>query len=306
MSKVKATRSFVAPDSLAASESFAATAAPSVAQTIALLERSAATLRDHCASVHFGAPVAFTYNPLDYAWQAHRAYLRMAQPAPRVLFVGMNPGPFGMAQTGVPFGEVAAVKDFLGIDERAARIGAPAHMHAKRPVLGFACQRSEVSGSRVWSWACERFGTRAKFFQHAFIWNWCPLAFMSKSGANLTPDKLPRGGRNAKMARELCAACDEALAAAITALQPANVVGFGAFAAKRAQLVMNAMRAAVEADAIAAQAKPKPKPNLKTNRQFLSALPNALQVLHPSPASPAANRGWAAQIDRALAHVWAR
>ena len=278
-----------------------ATVAPNAAHTIALLERAAATLRDRCADVHFGAPVAFTYNPLNYAWQAHRAYLRMAQPAPRVLFVGMNPGPFGMAQTGVPFGEVAAVKDFLGIDARVANITAPAQMHAKRPVLGFACQRSEVSGARVWSWARERFGTRAKFFQHAFMWNWCPLAFMSASGANLTPDKLPRGGRNAKMARELSAACDEALAAAITALQPAHVVGFGAFAAKRAQLVIDGMRA-VEADALKAQAKSKSK--LKTNSKILSTLPNVLQVLHPSPASPAANRGWAPQIDRALAHVW--
>ena len=254
--------------------------------------------------MHFGAPVAFTYNPLEYAWQAHRAYLRMAQPAPRVLFVGMNPGPFGMAQTGVPFGEVAAVKDFLGIDARVAKITAPTHMHAKRPVLGFACQRSEVSGARVWSWARERFGTRAKFFQHAFMWNWCPLAFMSASGANLTPDKLPRCGRNAKMARELSAACDEALAATITALQPAHVVGFGAFAAKRAQLVIDAMRAAVEENSLASQARSKPK--LKTNSQISSALPNILQVLHPSPASPAANRGWAQQIDRALAHVWAQ
>ena len=260
--------------------------------------------------MHFGAPVAFTYNPLDYAWQAHRAYLRMAQPAPRVLFVGMNPGPFGMAQTGVPFGEVAAVKDFLGIDVRVAKITAPVHMHAKRPVLGFDCQRSEVSGARVWSWARERFGTRAKFFQNAFMWNWCPLAFMSASGANLTPDKLPRGGRNAKMARELSAACDEALAAAIAALRPAHVVGFGAFAAKRAQLVIDGMRAAVEEDALKAQAKSKSKskskPKLKTNANNLSALPNVLQVLHPSPASPAANRGWAPQIDRSLAHLWSR
>jgi len=86
------------------------------------------------------------------------------------------------------------------------------------------------------------------------------------------------------MARELSAACDEALAAAIAALQPAHVVGFGAFAAKRAQLVIDGMRAAVEAE----------------------ALSKVLQVLHPSPASPAANRGWAPQIDRALAHIWTR
>ena len=36
--------------------------------------------------------------------------------AKRVVFLGMNPGPFGMAQVGVPFGEVAAVRDWLRID----------------------------------------------------------------------------------------------------------------------------------------------------------------------------------------------
>jgi single-strand selective monofunctional uracil DNA glycosylase len=217
--------------------------------------------------------VAFTYNPLDYAWEAHRAFLRMARPAPRVLFVGMNPGPFGMAQTGVPFGEVASVTGFLGIDARVARIGAPARMHPKRPVEGFACARSEVSGARVWNWARERFGTREAFLREAFVWNWCPLSFMAESGANLTPDKLPRTGANARAARELESACDEALAAAIGALRPAHVVGFGAFAAKRALAVA------------------------------VGAAPPVLQVLHPSPASPAANRGWAPQVDRALAPI---
>ncbi|MFM8642089.1 MAG: hypothetical protein ACKOEP_04540, partial [Phycisphaerales bacterium] len=84
----------------------------------ARLERIARHLRDGCAELRFGPPVAFTYHPLDYAWEAHRAFLRMARPRPAILFVGMNPGPFGMAQTGVPFGEVAAVRDFLGIDAR--------------------------------------------------------------------------------------------------------------------------------------------------------------------------------------------
>jgi single-strand selective monofunctional uracil DNA glycosylase len=232
--------------------------------------------------VRFGAPVAFIYNPLDYAWDAHRAFLRMARPAPRVLFVGMNPGPFGMAQTGVPFGEVASVTGFLGIDARVARIGAPARMHPKRPVEGFACARSEVSGARVWNWARERFGTREAFFREAFVWNWCPLSFMAESGANLTPDKLPRTGRNAAAARALEHACDDALGQAILALQPAHVVGFGAFAAKRAEAVIDALRG---------ESAPS------------APLPAVLQVLHPSPASPAANRGWAPQVDRALAPI---
>ncbi len=247
--------------------------------TSALLQEAAATLARKCDALKFAAPVAFTYNPLDYAWSAHRAFLSRARMSPTVLFVGMNPGPFGMAQTGVPFGEVASVRDFLGIDERTVQIAAPKRMHPKRPIEGFACKRSEVSGARVWSWARERFGSADEFFRQAFVWNWCPLAFMSQTGANLTPDKLPCVGRGSTSVRALESACDEALAAAIDALEPKNVVGFGAFAADRARRVIDAM----------------------PPRASAAAPPRVHKVLHPSPASPAANRGWAPQVDQQLA-----
>lgn len=243
------------------------------------LERIAASLRDRCGAVRLGAPVSCTYNPLGYAWDAHRAYLRMARRRPEVLFVGMNPGPFGMAQTGVPFGEVASVRGFLGIDERTVRIAAPEIEHPKRPVLGFGCTRSEVSGARVWSWARGRFGTAESFFRHAFVWNWCPLSFMAAGGANITPDRLPRTRGTAAALHVLEAACDEALRAAIVALEPEHVVGFGAFARERAERVVATLPPARRA-----------------------ARPLAVhQVLHPSPASPAANRGWARQVDAQLA-----
>lgn len=244
----------------------------------AALERIALQLRDRCGLLNFRTPVAFTYNPLQYAWGAHRAFLARAQAQPRVLFVGMNPGPFGMAQTGVPFGEVAAVRTFLGITERVAQIGVPEQMHPKRPVEGLGCTRSEVSGARVWAWAQQRFGTADEFFRQAFIWNWCPLAFVATSGANLTPDKLPRSGRGAKTTRALESACDDALGAAIVALQPVHVVGFGAFARHRAEDVLK---------------------QLRTSHPTFTP-PQVHQVLHPSPASPAANRGWAAQVDAQL------
>ena len=247
------------------------------------LERAAADLRDRCGALRFRAPVAFAYNPLEYAWPAHRAYLRMARPRPAVLFVGMNPGPFGMAQTGVPFGEVAAVRTFLRIDEKVAQIGTPERTHPKRPVQGFACARSEVSGARVWTWARERFGTRERFFRRAFVWNWCPLAFMAASGANLTPDRLPKSGTGSVAVHELERACDHALGEAIVALRPGHVVGFGAFAARRAAAVVEARRT--------------------TGGDGRFPWPDVLQVLHPSPASPAANRGWAPQVDRALAPI---
>ena len=151
---------------------------------MSVAERILASERDLCralAKLRFGAPV-------------------------RVLYFGMNPGPFGMAQTGVPFGEVAAVRDWLGIEAPVER---PAREHPKRRVEGFACRRSEVSGARLWGWARARFGTPERFFARFFVWNWCPLGFLADSGANLTPAELPAAER-----RALEAVCDRALAAA--------------------------------------------------------------------------------------------
>ncbi|MDX1649779.1 MAG: single-stranded DNA-binding protein, partial [Myxococcota bacterium] len=62
----------------------------------------------------FGPPVTHVYNPLLYARRSWERYLeRFGGGRRRVVFLGMNPGPFGMAQTGVPFGSVAFVRDWL-------------------------------------------------------------------------------------------------------------------------------------------------------------------------------------------------
>jgi single-strand selective monofunctional uracil DNA glycosylase len=214
----------------------------------------------------FKTPVAHVYNPLDYAWPAHELYLRkFGGGKKRVVFLGMNPGPFGMAQTGVPFGEVAAVRDWLKIH---APIGRPATEHPKRPVLGFGCPRSEVSGRRLWGLFAERFGTAEKFFADHFVANYCPLAFCEASGRNLTPDKLP-----ATEPARLFAICDMHLRRVLEILEPEWLVGIGGFAAKRGRLVCENTKIHVG------------------------------QILHPSPASPAANRGWAPAAIRQLVEL---
>jgi len=163
---------------------------------------AARSLSEDVGGLKFRPPVAFVYNPLDYAWTAHETYVRkFARTPKRVVFLGMNPGPFGMAQTGVPFGEVAAVRDWMGIN---ATIAQPKRVHPKRPVEGFACPRSEVSGRRLWGLFAERFGNAERFFADHFVVNYCPLAFIEESGRNLTPDKFP----SAETTR-LYAACDE-------------------------------------------------------------------------------------------------
>lgn len=223
-------------------------------------------LRRDVTRLEFAPPVTHIYNPLDYAWKPHRLYLeRYGRGKPQVILLGMNPGPFGMAQTGVPFGDVGMVRDWLGIE---APVGRPAREHPKRPILGFDCPRAEVSGRRLWGWARDAFGRPERFFGHFFVANYCPLAFLEASGRNRTPDKLLRAERAA-----LFGACDVALRRTVERMHPEYVVGVGRFAADRAAAVLEGM-----------QVK-------------LGVVP------HPSPASPAANRGWAAQATRALAEL---
>ncbi|MDQ3671110.1 MAG: single-stranded DNA-binding protein [Actinomycetota bacterium] len=213
--------------------------------------------------LHFGPPVAYVYDPLDYARSSLERYLeRYAGRGIEVLLVGMNPGPFGMAQTGVPFGDVAMVRDWLEIEEPVER---PAREHPKRPIDGFACRRSEVSGTRLWGWARGRFGTPERFFARFFVWNWCPLVFLEESGRNRTPDNLPAAER-----RALSGACDDALERLVRWMEPRFVVGVGTFAANRARMALG------------------------------ESGPRIGSILHPSPASPRANRGWAAQAEAQL------
>lgn len=218
----------------------------------------------------FASPVEVVYNPLQYARGVHEAYLARYGGGRRgVLLVGMNPGPFGMVQTGVPFGDVVMVRDWLGL---AGAIGRPAREHPKRPICGFDCERREVSGSRLWGWARARYGEPERFFERFFVCNYCPLAFMEASGRNLTPDRLPPAERTA-----LFGACDRALLATVRALDPVAVVGIGAFAYKRAQVALS---------------------RELSGELFAGRVGS---ILHPSPASPAANRGWAQQIEQQLA-----
>jgi len=226
------------------------------------LAAAARRLRREVGLLAFAPPVTHVYDPLDYAWRGYRAYLeRYARGRKRVVFLGMNPGPFGMAQTGVPFGDVASVRDWLAI---RAKIDTPARSHPRRPVLGFDCPRSEVSGTRLWGAIRDHFGTPRRFFAGHFITNYCPLVFIEASGRNRTPEKL-----SAREREPLYAACDRHLRRVVELLEPEWLVGIGAFAEERARAALG--------------------DSLRIGR-----------VLHPSPANPRAHRDWGASAHREL------
>lgn len=223
---------------------------------------AAQTLRTAVAPLKFSAPVTHTYNPLEYAWAPHELYLKKyGQGRKKVIFLGMNPGPFGMAQCGVPFGEVAAVRDWLGI---TAPVGKPANENPKKPIDGFACTRSEVSGARLWGLFKQHYGTADAFFADNFVANYCPLLWLNGT-KNVTPVELPRAET-----APVDAACNTHLRSVVEILQPELVIGIGKYARKQAETALAGM-------------------NLRFG-----------DILHPSPASPAANKGWAEVAEKQL------
>ena len=218
------------------------------------------------APLQFSPPVTHVYNPLQYARKAYDQYLkRYARPSVNVVLLGMNPGPWGMAQTGIPFGEVTIVKNWLKIN---APIGAPVEKHPKKPVLGFGCTRSEVSGKRLWGWAKNSFVSPQEFFSRFFVANYCPLLFLESNGRNRTPDNLKVSEK-----KPLFSACDRALRRTIEWLDPRYVVGVGNFAANRAEKALIGLDVAIG------------------------------KITHPSPANPKANQGWQSLIINELASL---
>ena len=94
---------------------------------------------------------------------------------------------------------------------------------------------------------------------------------MEETGRNRTPDKLPLHER-----RKLFDICDRALSEIVGILEPRQVIGIGKFAEDRARQALSG-----------------------------SGMP-VHRILHPSPASPVANRGWMEQAERQLESLGVR
>jgi single-strand selective monofunctional uracil DNA glycosylase len=244
--------------------------------------KAARTLAREAERLRFREPVRYVYNPLLYARGPHEEYLRrFAATYKRVILLGMNPGPWGMAQTGVPFGEVGYVRDWLGI---VGKVSQPREQHARLAVQGFSCARSEVSGRRLWGLMRTRYRSAEAFSRDAFVSNYCPLLFLDAAGRNVTPDKIHRDDRE-----PLYSACDRFLEIVITTLRPEWLVGVGAFAERRARAVVSGGFGAVVLGGSGA-----------TKSTFPAQSVRVTSILHPSPASPRANRDWAGQVEKAL------
>ncbi len=222
-------------------------------------------------NLNFSSKIDFIYNPLNYAFEGFKCYVnKFVHENLRGLFIGMNPGPFGMAQTGIPFGEINHVKFWLGIDN--LKIYKPENESKNYPVNGLNCTKSEISGKRLWGLFREKFITPENFFNKYFVINYCPLMFIA--GKNLTPDKLNINDR--KILFEIC---DESLKNIVEILKPEFLIGVGKFAFERSEIAMK---------------------NKNKNKNI-----QVVKILHPSPASPL-SVNWGEKVTEQLKNygIW--
>lgn len=221
-----------------------------------MLESLTKDFSNEIDKLSFSSPF-YVYNPLSYAWANHEAYLSTyVNKGASVLYLGMNPGPFGMVQTGIPFGAIDPVLNYLKLTKP---INKPKVEHPNRPIEGLLTKRNEVSGSRLWSLFESEFPNPKDFFKTQTVFNYCPLAFLdsSKTAKNITPDKLLKNER-----QELERLCDEYLRQSIDQVGWTTLIGVGLYAKKKLEALK--------------------LPNVKV-----------YSIIHPSPASPLANKGWA-------------
>ena len=195
------------------------------------------------------------YNPLVYAWEPHRAYLELASGGgAKTLLLGMNPGPHGMGQMGIPFAATSVVRELLKITN--LEVGQPRTPHPKRPISGLDWPKEEVSGTRLWSLLANEYGSAESIFKSVFLLNHCPLMlFSGERATNITPDKITGPTTKALLER-----CDEHLREVVDIMQIERVIGVGRYSEKRALNALSGIDISVTT------------------------------CWHPSPASPLANR----------------
>ena len=218
------------------------------------------------SKIKFMPPVDFVYNPLEYAKENYLEYLRLyGQGKKNTIFLGMNPGPWGMVQTGIPFGEIEIVKTWLNLNKS---IHKPANQHPKRPIMGLSCRRREISGKRLWNWIKSRWNQPEDFFADNFVANYCPLAFLEKGGRNRTPNRLKKVERE-----QLFQVCNKYLLELVEKMETEYIFGIGKFAVKRAEEALEGK-------------------NVKIH-----------YLHHPSPANPVANKGWSQLAEKVFQEV---
>jgi len=180
-------------------------------------------------------PDIVVINPLEYLWLQYGYYTSCYHNQyPRAMIIGMNPGPKGMSQTGIPFGSPNIIPSILPnkslFNEIRDNEGSPVSSPHRR-ITGPSNTTVEVSGNRLWSALIKRYGDFKSITSEIFVDNICPLLFLcGKNGSkNLTPDKLTPSPAKIILIR----LCTERLQKIYQCLgEPSNIVALGRWSHK--------------------------------------------------------------------------
>ncbi|KAK6639299.1 hypothetical protein RUM43_007571 [Polyplax serrata] len=180
-------------------------------------------------NLKFTPPIDYVYNPLLYAKDLHENFIKkyFENCSKKILFLGMNPGPWGMCQTGIVFGDKDHVKEWLKL---CGQVNKPKKEHPRKKITGLDCSRKEISGKKFWGFFRKLCQTPEQFFQHSFVYNLCCLAFVDTSGKNITPPEI----KDIQVRNRLLNICNETFVKIIKEFKFEIVIGVGKFAEKNA------------------------------------------------------------------------
>ena len=281
------------------------------------LIKTTCALADDLHALRRPAGVSHVYNPLRYMWPAHERFLsrhyvtdRASAPDGRLdfyepagtarprqyLILGMNPGPHGMVQTGLPFGDVVNAAAMLGYrtgDQVLAPVLDGVELHPGRPVIGLVATRREASGERLWGGLAAIFGGLDQTLAQCFAANYCPLAYFADDaqGTNVTPEDFGKKTINGKpnprhdpgYAAELDKICLPYLVRVARAMRVEVILAVGRYAEAKANII-----AALCPEAT--RRCPSPK---------------VVYLTHPSPLATRSAGEWATMARHALENVGA-
>ncbi|XP_073819638.1 uncharacterized protein isoform X2 [Musca autumnalis] len=164
------------------------------------------------------------YNPLDYdAAKIHKDYLKRYLKGPkRVLFVTMNPASHGELQTGIPFGHMPTIREYMKL--KSTIIDSPVPHPSEDEE-----QERENNSIYFWQMIREIFYSQnfflSKFFQQRFVHSFCPLAFIDGEKQFVTLENLP----DKTYRKEVTKACVHILEKQLKLLQPDMVIVMGGY-----------------------------------------------------------------------------
>ncbi|MGY8691554.1 MAG: single-stranded DNA-binding protein [Candidatus Poseidoniales archaeon] len=176
------------------------------------------------------------YNPLSYAWNPHKAFIELSGgKGAKTLLLGMNPGPHGMGQMGIPFAATSIVRDLLEIKD--LEVYQPKNIHPKRLIGGLNWHKEEISGTRLWNLLSSFYGNKDEIFANVYVLNHCPLMFFNGANAiNITPDKI-----SGSTVKKLIERCDQHLREVIEIMDIEEVVGIGKYSERRAKIALEGL-----------------------------------------------------------------